>query len=105
MLCFFFQAEDGIRDIGVTGVQTCALPICSSRLSDRKARTTAPAAHRSSPTLSPCALLVSLLVDHIRDPAPKVSLAPHFPFTRRWGIIRGSEPMRPFYAYMWNEHI
>ena len=27
---FFFQAEDGIRDIGVTGVQTCALPICHS---------------------------------------------------------------------------
>src|SRR3712207_8713435 len=26
-LMFFFQAEDGIRDIGVTGVQTCALPI------------------------------------------------------------------------------
>src|SRR5947209_13427732 len=26
---FFFQAEDGIRDIGVTGVQTCALPIFS----------------------------------------------------------------------------
>ena len=28
ILGFFFQAEDGIRDIGVTGVQTCALPIC-----------------------------------------------------------------------------
>src|SRR3712207_7040484 len=27
---FFFQAEDGIRDIGVTGVQTCALPIWTS---------------------------------------------------------------------------
>src|SRR3712207_1253710 len=27
VLLFFFQAEDGIRDIGVTGVQTCALPI------------------------------------------------------------------------------
>src|SRR5438105_9181136 len=27
---FFFQAEDGIRDPLVTGVQTCALPICSS---------------------------------------------------------------------------
>src|SRR3712207_8152807 len=27
MSIFFFQAEDGIRDIGVTGVQTCALPI------------------------------------------------------------------------------
>src|SRR5690606_3660774 len=25
---FFFQAEDGIRDFHVTGVQTCALPIC-----------------------------------------------------------------------------
>src|SRR2546427_5396767 len=36
MLCllfffFFFQAEDGIRDLTVTGVQTCALPICVER--------------------------------------------------------------------------
>src|SRR2546430_7370448 len=28
---FFFQAEDGIRDLTVTGVQTCALPIASAR--------------------------------------------------------------------------
>src|SRR5256886_13669094 len=28
---FFFQAEDGIRDLTVTGVQTCALPICFRR--------------------------------------------------------------------------
>src|SRR5207253_8079652 len=28
MMSFFFQAEDGIRDGHVTGVQTCALPIC-----------------------------------------------------------------------------
>src|SRR5690606_40270390 len=28
LLWFFFQAEDGIRDFHVTGVQTCALPIC-----------------------------------------------------------------------------
>src|SRR5690606_40553081 len=27
---FFFQAEDGIRDFHVTGVQTCALPISST---------------------------------------------------------------------------
>src|SRR5436189_3458062 len=27
LLVFFFQAEDGIRDTSVTGVQTCALPI------------------------------------------------------------------------------
>src|SRR2546429_821812 len=29
VLFFFFQAEDGIRDVAVTGVQTCALPICA----------------------------------------------------------------------------
>src|SRR2546430_5872004 len=29
---FFFQAEDGIRDLTVTGVQTCALPISAERL-------------------------------------------------------------------------
>src|SRR5207245_2515312 len=28
VFCFLFQAEDGIRDATVTGVQTCALPIC-----------------------------------------------------------------------------
>src|SRR2546422_3173002 len=32
MFFFFFQAEDGIRDVAVTGVQTCALPICLLRL-------------------------------------------------------------------------
>ena len=36
MYCFifFFQAEDGIRDISVTGVQTCALPISYVPASD-----------------------------------------------------------------------
>src|SRR5260221_7101421 len=33
ILFFFFQAEDGIRDHCVTGVQTCALPICAGRAS------------------------------------------------------------------------
>src|SRR5690606_40768779 len=32
-LFFFFQAEDGIRDFHVTGVQTCALPILSLPIS------------------------------------------------------------------------
>src|SRR5437016_13339820 len=32
MWCFFFQAEDGIRDWSVTGVQTCALPISVIRV-------------------------------------------------------------------------
>src|SRR5947209_13390374 len=37
---FFFQAEDGIRDIGVTGVQTCALPIsaCGNAAARRAGR-------------------------------------------------------------------
>src|SRR5437868_14192152 len=38
MFVFFFQAEDGIRDRNVTGVQTCALPI--SRTTDQAQMTT-----------------------------------------------------------------
>src|SRR2546422_8237119 len=43
MVCFFFfQAEDGIRDVAVTGVQTCALPIYRTYLtvheSDQEAK-------------------------------------------------------------------
>src|SRR5256885_2505574 len=44
---FFFQAEDGIRDYKVTGVQTCALPICLHR--GRAARRAAGAARRDAP--------------------------------------------------------
>ena len=32
VFCFFFQAEDGIRDTSVTGDQTCALPISNNYL-------------------------------------------------------------------------
>src|SRR3712207_2309446 len=40
---FFFQAEDGIRDIGVTGVQTCALPISLfTRLAMRETASKSP---------------------------------------------------------------
>src|SRR5260370_21120013 len=35
---FFFQAEDGIRDSSVTGVQTCALPISPARAPSREGR-------------------------------------------------------------------
>src|SRR3712207_9211506 len=38
---FFLQAEDGIRDIGVTGVQTCALPICAVDAQLRRGRAAA----------------------------------------------------------------
>src|SRR2546429_9636975 len=46
---FFFQAEDGIRDVAVTGVQTCALPIsCVALLSCLRA---APACAKSAHVL------------------------------------------------------
>src|SRR5437867_10119251 len=50
---FFFQAEDGIRDRTVTGVQTCALPISSS------AR---PCARRKRPAASTASAVFGLLV-------------------------------------------
>src|SRR5256886_5221043 len=56
---FFFQAEDGIRDLTVTGVQTCALPI-SSTLVFRCLHDTATFALRSlrawSPRFAPAAV-------------------------------------------------
>src|SRR5699024_11784673 len=73
-LCsFFFQAEDGIRDRNVTGVQTCALPILKLRVQARahsgqvaiwlawrgeaKQHTVSLAANESQPVLLPVALL------------------------------------------------
>src|SRR5688572_32738613 len=45
---FFFQAEDGIRDLTVTGVQTCALPIWSAcSRSSPAPRTSSPGAFGS----------------------------------------------------------
>src|SRR5437763_16213293 len=41
-LSFFFQAEDGIRDTSVTGVQTCALPISRSARNGRRGRRRCP---------------------------------------------------------------
>src|SRR5690625_6861349 len=45
LFVFFFQAEDGIRDGHVTGVQTCALPICSAL---ERATTDSPAVRPAS---------------------------------------------------------
>src|SRR3989441_1290341 len=44
---FFFQAEDGIRDKLVTGVQTCALPISGLLVRRRRCRTRSPARERA----------------------------------------------------------
>src|SRR5690606_39866237 len=48
---FFFQAEDGIRDFHVTGVQTCALPISRPRWPEPKRRSTVSPSAASSTTL------------------------------------------------------
>src|SRR5699024_7859945 len=50
-VCFFFQAEDGIRDRNVTGVQTCALPIYRRRhlRAEHRPRTRRRRAHRPRP--------------------------------------------------------
>src|SRR5205809_3988033 len=49
ILFFFFQAEDGIRDVAVTGVQTCALPISSGTISTRSPIEIVPEVMFSSP--------------------------------------------------------
>src|SRR5690554_7221335 len=50
---FFFQAEDGIRDADVTGVQTCALPISSSSTSTSISTSSTLASSRSSRSIVP----------------------------------------------------
>src|SRR5256886_9552596 len=47
MFFFFFQAEDGIRDLTVTGVQTCALPI-SRAACRRSSSLRSPASRRGA---------------------------------------------------------
>src|SRR5256885_17060447 len=54
-LFFFFQAEDGIRDYKVTGVQTCALPISRRTApSTWRAPSRPPDSVESSSTAMPC---------------------------------------------------
>src|SRR5256885_12260254 len=73
MCFFFFQAEDGIRDYKVTGVQTCALPISSSGAAARsstvgnRSRKRPKKGMRSeehtSELQSPCNLVCRLLLE------------------------------------------
>src|SRR3712207_2058871 len=67
---FFFQAEDGIRDIGVTGVQTCALPIY---INNKTIVRMAAGAAINKLTLNlslistPCVLVAAIVVSEITD--------------------------------------
>src|SRR2546422_1015115 len=60
---FFFQAEDGIRDVAVTGVQTCALPICEAGgvFRARRVCARAPVSISADGVRSDAALLRALL--------------------------------------------
>src|SRR2546422_2088371 len=46
---FFFQAEDGIRDVAVTGVQTCALPIFEPGSAEHRVRVAIDEAREQDP--------------------------------------------------------
>src|SRR5690349_24111857 len=51
---FFFQAEDGIRDLYVTGVQTCALPISAAQRISRQREFGGIVVHRHEMAHSAC---------------------------------------------------
>src|SRR3712207_9254667 len=68
---FFFQAEDGIRDIGVTGVQTCALPI----LSRTGPLTTAPVRSRPAEPARSQGRSLALLADARRPRSRQIGRA------------------------------
>src|SRR5207249_5394072 len=82
---FFFQAEDGIRDRNVTGVQTCALPICGpstlairSEASFNRSGTGSPIASASrSPTARPCTGNLSAPPDRMPHPPHDVDAKSH----------------------------
>src|SRR2546430_13018216 len=70
MVFFFFQAEDGIRDLTVTGVQTCALPIsawahrrCGRRFGLRRPRTADRSEEHTSELQSQSNLVCRLLLE------------------------------------------
>src|SRR3712207_7002607 len=67
MIYFFFQAEDGIRDIGVTGVQTCALPIWPKNTVDMPPEPIS----RTSTNLPPRGFM-----DALRNPPPRLDDLP-----------------------------
>src|SRR5690606_40421077 len=66
---FFFQAEDGIRDFHVTGVQTCALPICPMPLSV-PAPSPAPYSFRPRLSRGPSLLSARVFLPNCYKPLP-----------------------------------
>src|SRR2546422_3163238 len=82
---FFFQAEDGIRDVAVTGVQTCALPICASSSSTIAASTASSAGPPRDNTHHPASSARPQPSLHASNASSGMSHAP--PWTIRDGFI------------------
>src|SRR2546430_8337965 len=86
MVVFFFQAEDGIRDLTVTGVQTCALPISSRSRNPHYALLSAaksPRQRRRSSSAS----------QRLESPSPAQAKRERFP--RLWKQTESSGARKP----------
>src|SRR5205823_9451109 len=79
---FFFQAEDGIRDKLVTGVQTCALPILQRRLTIQKGRRCCLPPHSPRPARLIIWRAFDLSVERIEPTRSKVSISASSPGVR-----------------------
>src|SRR2546422_4180559 len=81
---FFFQAEDGIRDVAVTGVQTCALPIST------RPRSPPPSlAHARRRASAPSAPLMEPMLDAVRARATVGEISDVLRGV--WGVYRSEE--------------
>src|SRR2546422_1511519 len=79
---FFFQAEDGIRDVAVTGVQTCALPI--SRFAPPRRLTAGAQSEQDA-----VAAILNYVVDHLQYQYDPVAHDALFAFERRVANCQG----------------
>src|SRR3989442_10061692 len=78
ILLFFFQAEDGIRDADVTGVQTCALPILPElRGRRRQRRLEGRYSGAAAPRLRPVRSAAHLSRDAVHLPSARGVPLPH----------------------------
>src|SRR2546430_4297067 len=92
-MLFFFQAEDGIRDLTVTGVQTCALPILSPR---SKTPLSASSTFLSSSATRPAAANFAFPRSQSLSTRPSTSLPrppPPSPPTRKF--LEDNKPLYP----------
>src|SRR6266550_8288921 len=85
IIFFFFQAEDGIRDVAVTGVQTCALPIARTGRNSSRGGRSRPDEALSRASLHIDGPHVDRLVDHTVSLDVRLFRV-RFPVFARWAI-------------------